>query len=154
MRIIIFALLFFCSNLVLSQQNELCNKLECVDDDFKKKDFVKYYTILNKTLVDARGCKDNEKLDNVLEFTRKITSVGPHERMAKFIENEFIKNPTCILSAIKRISQDARHHSLLYLVKPNKFNSKKIDIILDEYKNKYPNEIQFIVKEKKLLNKK
>ena len=154
MKVIIFTMLFLCSNLVFSKQVNLCSKLECVDDDFKKKNFITYYTILNKTLIDAKGCKDNKKFDNVLEFTGKITRVGPRERMAKFIENEFIKNPSCILSAIRRISQDARHHTLLYLVKPNNFNEKKINLILDEYKKKYPNEIQFIIKEKQLLNKK
>ena len=154
MKIIIFAGLFLCSNLVFSKQVDLCNKLECVDDDFKKKNFITYYTILNKTLIDARGCKDNKKLDHVLEFTSKITSVGPRERMAKFIENEFVKNPSCILSGIKRISQDAKHHALSYLVKPNNFSEKRINLILDEYKNQYPNEIQFIINEKKLINKK
>jgi len=151
MKLIIFTILLFCSGLVLSQEQEVCNKLECVDDNFKKKNYVKYYNILNKTLVDARGCKDTNKLDNVLEFTIKIKSVAPRERMAKFIEKEFINNPSCFLSAMKKISPEARFKAVLYLAKPTYTNGKKINDILDKYKEQYPTEIQLIFKERERL---
>lgn len=148
MKLIIFTILLFCSSQVLSQEQKNCNKLECIDDDFKKKNYVKYYNILNKALIDTRGCKDTKKLDSVLEFTIKIKSVAPRERMAKFIEKEFIRNPRCMFSAMERISKEARYKTSLYLAKPTFINGKKISAILDEYKNQYPNEIQLILNEK------
>ena len=151
MKIIIFTILLFCSSQVLSQEQEACNKLECIDDDFKKKNYVKYYTILNKTLIGARGCKDTKELDNVLEFTKKIKSIAPRERMAKFIEKEFTSNPTCILSAFKRISQEARYSSSLYLANPTYMKRKEIKSILEEYKNQYPTEIHLVLTGKEML---
>jgi len=151
MRIVIFTILLFASDQVLAQEPEICRKLECVDDVFKKKNFIKYYNILNKMLVDARGCKDTKKLDDVLEFTIKIKSVGPRERMAKFIEREFTSNPTCVLSSIKRISPEARLKAVLYLAKPTYTNGKKINDILDKYKEQYPTAIQLIFKERERL---
>jgi len=151
MKIIILTILLFCSSYVLSQEQEACNKLECTDDNFKKKNYVKYYNILNKTLIDARGCKNTKKLDNVLEFTIKIKNIAPRERMAKFIEKEFISNPICVLSSIKRISPEARFKAILYLAKPTYTNGKKINDILDKYKEQYPTEIQLIFKERERL---
>ena len=150
MKSIIFTLLLLYSNLALTQEAEVCNELKCVDDDFKKRNYVKYYNILNKTLVDARGCKDAKKLDDVLEFTIKIKSIAPRERMAKFIEKEFISNPTCILSAIKRVSKDARNNSSLYLANPTYMKKKKIKSIIEEYKRQFPKEIHLILTGKEL----
>ena len=150
-KVIVLMMLFFCSNIALTQEYEVCNKLDCIDDDFKNKNYIKYYNILNEALIDARGCKDTKKLDDILEFTLKIKSVAPRERMAKFIEREFINNPACFLSAIKRISREARLKTVLYLSKPTYINGKKINDILDKYREQYPTEIQLIFKEKALL---
>ena len=144
-KIVVLSILLFYSGQVASQDSQVCNKLECVDDDFKKKYFVKYYSILNKSLVDARGCKDISKLDNVLEFTRKINSAGAREKMARFIEKEFISDPVCILSALKRISQDAKIKTSYYLAKPTVISRKRIYAILDDYKKQFPTEIQLIL---------
>jgi len=145
MKFIFLTILVFYSAQLLAQNVDVCNKLECVDEDFKNKNYIKYYTILNKTLVDARGCKDNKKLDNVLEFTRKITKTGSRERMAQFIEKEFINNPVCIFSAMARISHEARYKTSLYLAKPTFMNGKKIKAILDKYNKQYPEEIHLII---------
>ena len=152
MKLIIFTILLFCSSFVLSQEQVVCNQLGCIDDDFKKKNYVKYYNILNKTLVAARGCKDTKLLDNVLEFTIKIKNIAPRERMAKFIEKEFINNPTCILSAIKRISKEARNNSSLFLANPIHMKKKEINSILKLYERKFPEEIHLILTGKELSN--
>jgi len=150
MKLIIFTILLFCSSLALSQEKGVCNKLECIDDDFKKKNYVKYYNILNMTLVDARGCEDTKKLDNILEFTLKIKNVAPRERMAKFIEKEFTSNPVCILSAFMRVSQEARYKVSLYLANPTYMKRNKIKSILEAYKRQYPREIHLVITGKEL----
>ena len=145
MKLIISTILLFCSSLALSQEQIACNKLECIDDDFKKKNYIKYYDILNKTLVDARGCKDTKKVDNILEFTIKIKNVAPRERMAKFIEKEFTSNPACMFSAFTRASKEARYKVSLYLANPTYMKGKKIRSILEAYKKQYPQEIHLVI---------
>ena len=130
----------------MSQETEACNKLECLDEVQISKNFVKHYNILNKTLIDARGCKDDNKLDVIIEFTAKIKkSVGSRERMAKFIEREFIHDPVCILSAMKRASKEAKHATSLYLAKPGKLNNGKIYPILKKYEKQFPDEINLVL---------
>jgi len=150
MKFIILTILLFCSSFAISQEQIVCNELGCVDDEFKKKNYVKYYNILNKTLVDARGCRYAKKLDNVLEFTVKINNIAPRERMAKFVEREFTSNPICVLSAFKRISKEARYKTSLYLSNPTYMKKKKIISILEEYKNQYPKEIHLVMTGKEL----
>lgn len=147
-----FFVLFY-SSYAMSQEAEACNKLECMDEIHINKNFVKYYNILNKTLIDVRGCKDDIKLDAILEFTPKIRkSVGSRERMAKFIEREFIRDPVCILSSMKRVSKEAKHATSLYLAKPTKLNKGKIKPILQKYEQQFPEEIKLIFIRKEISN--
>ena len=148
MKYIMFTLLFLFSGLVFSQANNTCNNLDCVDEEFKNKYFVKYYDILNKALNAAKGCKDTSQLDEVLEFTSKIVKKGARERMAQFIEKEFILNPTCFFSAFKRISTEARTKSEYYLANPRLINKSKIYIILEDYSSQYPALVQSILNHK------
>jgi len=150
--ILSFFVLFY-SGLALTQEAGACNKLECMDEVHINKNFVKYYNILNKTLIEARGCKDDIKLDAILEFTPKIRkSVGSRERMAKFIEREFTRDPVCILSALQRVSQEAKHAISYYLAKPSKLNKIKIKTLLEKYEKQYPEEVKLIVIRKEISN--
>jgi hypothetical protein len=153
LKLILSFFVLIYSGLAMAQETEACNKLECMDESHINKNFVKYYNILNRTLIDARGCKDDIKLDKILEFTSRIRkSTGSRERMAKFLEAEFIRDPVCILSALQRVSQDAKHATALYLAKPSKLNKGKIKSMLEKYEKQFPQEIKLIAIRKEILN--
>lgn len=123
-----------------------CESLDCIDFnnygyDYAKKTGEIYQQIKNA----ASGCKDKFKMRAIIEESTSIKGkTASQEGMSEFIEEEFMKNPTCILNMMKEISPEARKEVASYLSIPTYIHGTKIGAVIDKYKDEFPEEYALI----------
>ena len=151
MKLVIFAILLSFSTPVASLADKLCDDLKCVDKKFIKRNFKQFGEIFRRTVNEAKGCKDKEKVKKLLEFTMVARgSIDIEEAISHFIEYEFMDNPPCILTLMKEISPTARKEVAHYLGASTYIHGKKIRAVLEKYKKQFPEEYYLMSPSKRL----